>query len=442
MDISFVSVCILIVLCFVLGGYIGYMLGLKQGNVTAHEKYLFEQTQTASEKESELLRLQASASEAQARFEELKAHVSFLEKQLHDQALQEQARMDAQKQSDEHTLRQTARMMEAFAPIREGLTKLEHKMDAVENARQSEMGSLSAQLTTLKGQQDTLTKATFELSGVLKDNQVRGSWGEVQLKNIVESAGLLEHVEFDTQVSLTDEAGKVSKPDMIVYLPQHKCILVDAKTPFNDYERACEIPADAQDTDLARRQQLLKDHANAIRKHIDTLGSKAYWNTANTDMHFERETPDFVIAFIPNEAILRAALDVDATLLDYAFSKNIVLASPAILWAMIKSVAFSWQQAKVSDDAKEFLLIAKELYGRLSTLGDRATKLGGSITSTVKNYNNFVVALEGRQGVLASARKLNKLDPAKIIAQVGELDADTHSTKTISSSELVSEDDA
>lgn len=228
------------------------------------------------------------------------------------------------------------------------------------------MGVLGEQLKGLGEQQARLDRETSSLSAALRNNKVRGAWGEAQLRNIVESAGLLEHVDFDTQVVMTGVDGKTLRPDMIVHLPGGKTIPIDAKVPYADYQRACMIPETAGPEDLERRDELLRSHAKALREHVRALGDKAYWSACDT-------APDFVIAFIPNEALLQAAMEADPTLMDDAFARKVALTSPVTLWAVLKSVAYAWQQQSLTDDAKTLFDLSRELYERFAVLGSART---------------------------------------------------------------------
>ena len=223
----------------------------------------------------------------------------------------------------------------------------------------------------------------------------------------MESAGLLEHVDFDTQVVVTDVDGHTQRPDMVIHMPGGKTIPIDAKAPYADYQKACEIPDTATPEELTRKSELL--HAKAVREHVKTLGDKAYWNAFD-------DAPDFVIAFIPNESLLQAALETDPTLMDDAFARKVALPSPIPLWAVLKSVAYAWQQQSLTDDAKMLFDLSRELYERFAVLGDRATKLGSAITKTVGAYNAFASSLESR--VLVTARKLQRVDQSRIIEAV------------------------
>ena len=196
---------------------------------------------------------------------------------------------------------------------------------------------------------------------------------------------------------------------MIIHMPGGKTIPIDAKAPYADYQRACEIPDTASPEGLARKNELLHSHAKAVRDHVKTLGDNAYWNAFS-------DAPDFVIAFIPNESLLQAALETDPTLMDDAFAQKVALTSPITLWAVLKSVAYAWQQQSLTDDAKMLFDLSRELYERFAVLGERATKLGSAITKTVGAYNSFAASLESR--VLVTARKLQRVDQSKVIGTV------------------------
>ncbi|OZG69549.1 DNA recombination protein RmuC [Bifidobacterium eulemuris] len=357
-----------------------------------------------------------------------------IERERERDAAQERAkREEAAKAAEERRLAQAksmaeqSKVLEALAPVAKNLDALQSKVAQIEEGRKREMGALGEQLKGLGEQQARLDKETSSLSAALRDNKVRGAWGEAQLRNIVESAGLLEHVDFDTQVVVTGADGRVQRPDMIVHLPGGKTIPIDAKVPYADYQRACEIPETASAEDLDRRADLLRAHAKALREHVRALGERAYWNAFPT-------APDFVVAFIPNEALLQAALESDPTLMDDAFAKKVALTSPVTLWAVLKSVAYAWQQQSLTDDAKMLFDLSRELYDRFAVLGDRAIKLGGQITKTVNAYNQFAASLEKR--VLPTARKLQKLDASKVIGEVPLLDSEKSNINELAAPEV------
>jgi DNA recombination protein RmuC len=241
---------------------------------------------------------------------------------------------------------------------------------------------------------------------------------------VVEAAGLLERVDFDVQSSITSDAG-AGRPDMIVHLPGGKSIALDAKVPFNAFLEASRIPATATGVEGAQRDAFLKQHVKAVRDHIVALGSKSYW--AGLDA-----SPELVIAFIPSESLVSSAMEADPSIMEFAFSKRVALASPVTLWSVLKTVAFSWQQDVLTQDAKVLFDLSRELYSRLATTASHIEKLGRSLERTVKDYNGFVGSLE-RQ-VFPTARKLNALDESKVIGPLAAID---DSPRALAAFELV-----
>jgi len=293
--------------------------------------------------------------------------------------------------------------------VQETLRTMQQKVLDMEQQRSRQHGELSEQLRTATESEERLRATAESLASALRNNATRGVWGETQLRNLVESAGLLNRVDFTVQTSISSESG-ARRPDMVLRLPGGKSIAVDAKVPYNSYIDASAIPATATGEQEARRQSLLAQHAKQVRSHVDALSAKSYWTGLDS-------SPEFTMAFIPNESLLSVALDQDPGLLDYAFSKRVLLASPVSFWATLKTVAFTWQQEVLTEDAKRLFDLGKELFGRIATLGEHAEKLRRSLDSTVANYNQFASSLESR--VLVTARKLDQLDESKIIPAPG-----------------------
>lgn len=392
----------------------------------------------------EISQLETSRAQLRAQLDGANQQLVFVKSQLAQAQQAEQIRIEhereraaaqaeTQRQEQARRLQEQSRVIEALAPVQKNLDALQNKVAEIEEGRKREMGALGQQLKGLGEQQTRLDRETNALSSALRNNKVRGAWGEAQLRNIVESAGLLEHVDFDTQVVVTDADGHVQRPDMIIHMPGGKTIPIDAKAPYADYQRACEIPDTAPAEELARKTELLHAHAKAVREHVKTLGAKAYWNAFS-------DAPDFVIAFIPNESLLQAALETDPTLMDDAFAQKVALTSPITLWAVLKSVAYAWQQQSLTDDAKKLFDLSRELYERFAKLGEHATKLGTQLTRTVAAYNAFVSSLESR--VLPTARKLQNLDPSTVIGEVPLLDSDKTNVTEIVAPEAAVQDGA
>jgi DNA recombination protein RmuC len=316
-----------------------------------------------------------------------------------------QAQLDmAQRQYEDLRAKQEAenKILQALTPVSERLTDMQRIVAELEKQRNEQHGQISQQLRAALESDELLRGTAEQLASALRSNSVRGVWGEVQLRRVVEAAGLIERVDFDVQSQISSDAG-VGKPDMVIHLPGGKNIAVDAKVPFNAYLEASQIPVTATGEEAARRESLLKQHVTAVRSHIDALGKKSYWDGLAA-------SPELVICFIPSEALISSAIEADPALMDYAFSKKVALASPVTLWSVLKTVAFSWQQDVLTEDAAKLFDVGKELLGRLGGMAKHIETLGRSITSTVKGYNAFVGSLESR--VFPSARKLTELGSA------------------------------
>ncbi|GAB2469017.1 DNA recombination protein RmuC [Conyzicola lurida] len=298
-----------------------------------------------------------------------------------------------------------SRVLQALSPVQETLRTMQQTVAELEAQRSLQHGQLSEQLKNATESEERLRGTAESLASALRNNGTRGVWGETQLRNVVQAAGLIERVDFDVQSSISSDAG-AGRPDMVIHLPGGKNIAVDAKVPFAAYLEASQIAVTATGEEGARREALMKQHVRVVRNHIDTLASKAYW--AGLDA-----SPELVIAFIPSESLVASAMEADPSIMDYAFGKRVALASPVTLWSVLKTVAFTWQQDVLTENAKNLFDLGKELYQRLSLLSEHADKLRRSIDSTVTNYNAFANSLESR--VLVTARKLNVLDESKVI---------------------------
>lgn len=301
--------------------------------------------------------------------------------------------------------RAESRVLQALTPVQETLRSMQLKVSDLESQRSRQHGELAEQLRSAAESEERLRATAEQLAAALRNNATRGVWGETQLRSLVENAGLLNRVDFSVQTSVTAESG-ARRPDMVLNLPGGKSIAVDAKVPYNAYIEASAIPATASGDQQARRESLLAQHAKQVKSHVDALAGKSYWTGLEA-------SPEFTIAFIPNESLLSTALEQDPALLEYAFAKRIALASPVSFWAVLKTVAFTWQQDVLTDQAKDLFDLGRELYGRLGTLAEHADKLRRSIDATVSSYNQFASSLESR--VLVTARKLDQLDESKVI---------------------------
>jgi DNA recombination protein RmuC len=280
------------------------------------------------------------------------------------------------------------------AVVRDGLDRLHDQLRDLEQHRVSWQSQLRQQVEDVRHSTDVLRRETASLSTALRKPQVRGRWGELHLKRAVELAGLVGRCDFDEQVSVRGSEGLL-RPDLVVNLAGGKHVAVDAKVPLDAFlDATATDDPDAQAAHLAR-------HARQLRQHVDDLGTKAYWRTLPG-------TPEFVVLFVPGESFLSAALEAEPSLLEYAATRQVVLATPTTLIALLRTVAHAWTQEALADKARDIHVLAQELHGRLATMGGHLDKLGRSLGAAVGAYNRTVGSLETR--VLVSARKFNDLD--------------------------------
>ncbi|MEY4988827.1 MAG: hypothetical protein RI933_460 [Actinomycetota bacterium] len=296
--------------------------------------------------------------------------------------------------------REENRLLQALAPVRSNLEQMQQTVARLEKDRVEQFGTIQQQLKAAVDSDEALRRQTQALAQALSSNSLRGVWGETQLRKLIELAGLIKHADFTEQVTFATDSG-TGRADLVINLPGNKSLAIDSKVPFNSYQEAAAISELGSPEELARRQKLLEEHVKAVKSHIDALSGKAYWSGLSS-------SPDFVIAFVPSESLLSAALDADPTLLEYAFKKNVALASPVSLFSVLKTVNYIWRQNADESSVKNMIKLGKELYERVVKVAEHADKLGRSITATVKDYNVFVSSLESR--MLVTARKLNDLD--------------------------------
>jgi DNA recombination protein RmuC len=294
---------------------------------------------------------------------------------------------------------------ELLAPVRDGLGKLDGQLRELEKAREGAYGALTAQLRGMAEAQGELRAEAGNLVRALRAPQVRGRWGELQLKRVVELAGMLDHCDFHEQQSVEGDAGR-QRPDLVVHLPGDRQVVVDAKAPLSAYLEAMEAKDDA--TRTAR----LADHARQLRTHVAALSRKSYWEQFPS-------TPEFCILFLPGENFYAAALEADPSLLEGAASQRIILATPTTLIALLKAVSYGWQKDAAAENAEQIQALGRELYKRIVDLGGHFSRLGKTITATVDAYNRTVGSLEAR--VLPQTRKFEELAAAPEGLELPEL---------------------
>ena len=306
-------------------------------------------------------------------------------------------------------------------PVKESLEKVDAKIQALETARAGAYSGLSEQLQQLIKNEKELRLETGKLVTALRAPNVRGRWGEMQLKRVVELAGMLDHCDFHEQVSESTEDGRL-RPDMIVHLPGGVNIVVDAKAPLAAYLEALEA------TDEQVRVQKLNDHARHVQGHIASLSKKSYWEQF-------QPAPDFVILFLPGEAFYDAAREHDPTLIEAAANQRVVIATPSSLIALLRTIALGWRQEKLARNAEQISSLGKELYERLATLGIHFGKLGDRLDKAVEAYNASIGTLESR--VLASARKFRDLGAANGEQEIAELAPIERKSRPVDREELL-----
>ncbi|PWD52022.1 DNA recombination protein RmuC [Serinibacter arcticus] len=283
------------------------------------------------------------------------------------------------------------------APLAQTLTQVRDEMTTAEKARLEAHASLAQQVRGMQESSEMLRTETSALVNALRAPQVRGQWGEMQLRRTVEAAGMVEHVSFEEQVQL--EGGKL-RPDLVVSLPDGKQIIVDSKVAFNGYLEAMEARDDQT------RAKRLAAHARHMRTHIDQLSGKEYWSHLDS-------TPEFTVMFVPSEVFLNAALEQDPTLQEYAFARNVVPATPATLVALLRTVAYTWRQEKLAAEANQVFSVGRELHKRLATFGTHLDQLARKLNGTVDQFNKMTSSLDAR--VVPQVRKfsaLQGLEPA------------------------------
>lgn len=311
-------------------------------------------------------------------------------------------------------------IVEVVRPVHESLEKFKNAVIDLEGRRIEAYSGLTQQVHSLLEGQRHLTSETSNLVKALRAPATRGRWGEIQLKRVVEMAGMLDHCDFFEQVSENTETGR-QRPDLIVKLPSDKCVIVDAKVPLAAYLDALEA------TDEAIRREKMKAHARQVREHVKQLSRKSYQDQF-------QPTPEFVILFLSNESFLYAALEYDPGLIEDGITDKVILATPTTLIAMLKAIAYGWRQEGMEKNVKEISELGAELYKRLTTVGEHFTKVGSSLQRAVESYNSSVGSLE--RNVLTTARKFKDHDVATAGKDLEELEQIPVVPRLLQASEL------
>lgn len=316
------------------------------------------------------------------------------------------------------------------APLKEQLGRVDGQLLRLDQERRESRGRLESQLRTLTETGDRLRTETGALVTALRKPNARGQWGQMQLRNVVEAAGMLKHCDFTEQHSYAGDESML-RPDMVVTLPGGKCVVVDAKAPLQGVLDAYEARDDAE------RERHLRDHARLLRKHVKALADKAYWSRLDT-------TPDMVVMFLPGESLLAPALEVEPGLLQDAMAQRVLIATPTTLLALLHSVAYGWQQERVAESAQAISDLGRELHGRLVKLSTLLGTLGTRLNGAVRAYNETVGSYEARvlpgarrfadHGAVAEGRELPELEPVTVSARAvhtAELQLDLDGTAAV-----------
>lgn len=342
-----------------------------------------------------------------ARAGERAAHAEALARHAEESGEEWEERLKAA--TGDALLRSQASLVELaeakLAPIKETLTKFEEQARALEEKRAREVTAIGVHLRDVVAGQERLRTETGSLVSALRAPHVRGSWGEVQLKRVVELAGMLDHCDFVTQDATRDDTGSLLRPDLVVRLPGGKTIVVDSKVPIEAYLHA----VGTDDADEKRRH--LQRHAAQLRDHIGKLGQKRYWR--------QYDSPEFVVMFV-DEGLYRAALDQDGALLEAGLENGVIVASPATLIALLRTVAHGWQQERVAENAQQIADLGRELYERLGVFARHFAKVGRNLDTAVSAFNEAVSSFDSR--LLVTARKFPEHgvtnDPAPEVKQI------------------------
>lgn len=410
------SLIVALVALFI-GGLIGWLFaGRQSGALKAErdglsERFKIAVTDLAAEAEARKaadIRLAALLSEQRARDEAHEAQIAQLKDaqaaltaQFREvgQAMLGEAqksfleRADARFRQSEETAGQNLKAL--LNPVHERLQKYEEAVGKVEAERRDAFGLLHGQIAAMREGTERVSSEAAKLVNALRNApKARGRWGEQQLRNVLESCGLSEHADFQTEVSVEGDGGRL-RPDVVVRVPGGQNLVIDAKVSLNAYQDAFGA------VDEREKAAHLAAHAAAMKAHVNTLGAKAYWNQFD-------DTPDFVVMFVPGEHFLAAALDQDAGLWDYAFERKVLLATPTNLIAIARTVAAVWRQEKLANQAREIAALGKELYARMSVMGSHIAKVGRNLDQATGAYNAFVGSFESQ--VLTQAKRFEALD--------------------------------
>jgi len=285
-------------------------------------------------------------------------------------------------------------------PLRIGLQAMAAETQKLETKREGAYTEVLTEIKNVKETHERLRSETTQLVAALRAPKVRGNWGELQLRRCIEFSGMVEHASFDLEVAVSGEEGSI-RPDCVIHLPNHRTLVIDAKTPFDSFLDAM------QTTDETVRALKLVAHADRVRRHLNELSSKAYWKQFRNSG--EGNSPDFVICFLSSEVLFSAALEQDPGLIEHGANSNVILATPTTLIALLKAVAYGWQQMEITRNAIAIRDAGQALYSKLAAAHDHLLSMGKAISSSAKHYNSLVGSMEGKGGVFSLAGRMREM---------------------------------
>ena len=424
-----------IVLGVVLGVTVGVVLGaigvqLKTGNARSRlesEAALVRQRLEIAERDNEGLRelesgLQEEATARSLEAGTLRAQLEATNKRFEEQMNLEAIMADKFKALSAEAISDNSDkfLKDANEKIGTLVKPLSEELKRIETDRAKSQGSLTQQIETLAQNNKALEQEARNLSTALKRPEVRGAWGEIQLRRVVELAGMTDYCDFEEQVSVPALNGGQDRPDMVVRMPNNRTIVIDAKTPMNAYLSATE-----SETEDEREKALVK-HSGQVKERAKNLSQKKYWQA------FDR-SPDFVVMFLPGEFLLQPALEREPDLMDWAMQNKVVIATPNTLMALLKTVEMGWREVRLARDAEEVGKLGRQIHERLQTWADHMVRMGNSLNQTVRHFNSGVGSLESR--VLTSARRFKELGVASSqeIPEIPAIDTQVRELNTIPS---------
>lgn len=312
-------------------------------------------------------------------------------------------------------------MIRRLEPLRTRLEQMQNSVEKIEKDRIEQYSTLQEQMRQAQAINQKLGDTTKSLASALSDKQIRGSWGEISLRRLLEHAGLLPHVDFYEQYSSENEDGSAIRIDAAVRLPDGKYVAIDAKVPLSNLQRAVEISELGDDSQLLKRKEFLKAHAKDVRSRVDEISKKDYYSGLP-------DSPEFTVMFIPSESILSLTLEADPELLNYAFEKKVAVVSPVSFFTSMKTIHYSWRQTAAEATIRQLMDAGVKLYKSLRVMAEHASSVGQNLNKSVLAYNNFVSSIE--RNLLSSMRELDKtskeaLNSGKLIPELAQLDETT-----------------